>query len=157
MLGSRFMSVCLSVCLSVCSAFIKHIFIIFNIRVIFENILGKFKFQWNMTRITGSWREDLCAVVLMHRWIRLRMRNVSDKFAEKVKLHILCPNAVFRKSCRLWDNVETIWCDQTGHGRQYNIAHSRCLLDKQSYRYTLRICNNYCFPRGKKIYYAKVL
>jgi hypothetical protein len=29
-----------------------------------------------------------------------------DKFVEKIKTHILCSIPFFRKSCRLWDNVE---------------------------------------------------
>ena len=39
-------------------------------------------------------------------WIHLRMRNVSGNFEEKIKTHILCLLTSFRKSCRLWDNVE---------------------------------------------------
>ena len=34
------------------------------------------------------------------------MRNVLDKIVEKIKTHILCSIIFFRKSCRLWDNVE---------------------------------------------------
>jgi len=34
------------------------------------------------------------------------MRNVSDKFVEKIKTHILCSVTFLWKSCRLWDNVE---------------------------------------------------
>jgi len=55
------------------------------------------------------------------------MRNVSDKAAEETKTHhILCSVAFFRKSCRLWDNVEkclepdrpqvTIWRMRTAFG-----------------------------------------
>jgi hypothetical protein len=39
-------------------------------------------------------------------WILLRMRNVLDKFVEKLKTHILCSIAFSRKSCRLWNKVE---------------------------------------------------
>ena len=34
------------------------------------------------------------------------MRNVSDKIVEKIKTHILYSVTFFRKSCRVWDNVE---------------------------------------------------
>jgi len=35
------------------------------------------------------------------------MRNVSHKIIEKIKTHILwLNNFFFRKSCRLWENVE---------------------------------------------------
>ena len=30
----------------------------------------------------------------------------QTKFVEKIKIHILCLYSVFKKSCRLWDNVE---------------------------------------------------
>jgi hypothetical protein len=36
----------------------------------------------------------------------LRMRNVSDKSCRKNKNTYLCSIMCFRKSCRLWDNVE---------------------------------------------------
>ena len=40
------------------------------------------------------------------RWIPLRMRNVPDEGCrEDRNRHFVCSN-VFRKSCRLWDNVE---------------------------------------------------
>jgi len=34
------------------------------------------------------------------------MRNISDKSVEKIKTNISCSLTYFRKSCRLWDNVE---------------------------------------------------
>jgi len=34
------------------------------------------------------------------------MTNVVDKVVEKTKTHILCSRTFFRKSYRLWDNVE---------------------------------------------------
>jgi len=43
--------------------------------------------------------------MVISRLILLRMRNISDKFAEKTKTHFLCSNNVFRKSCRSGDNV----------------------------------------------------
>jgi hypothetical protein len=38
-----------------------------------------------------------------------------------------------------------IWYRQTGHRWQYNMEQARCLLNKKSYKHTLRICNTYCF------------
>jgi hypothetical protein len=34
---------------------------------------------------------------------------------------------------------------QAGHRWQYNTEQARCLLNKKSYKHTLRICNTYCF------------
>jgi hypothetical protein len=36
----------------------------------------------------------------------LGMRNISDKFIEKIKRHVLCSITFFRKSCCLLDKVE---------------------------------------------------
>jgi len=41
----------------------------------------------------------------------LMMRNSSDKIREKIKTYILCTIEFFRKSCRLWDNVEEYGTD----------------------------------------------
>ena len=40
--------------------------------------------------------------------IILRKRNISDRFVEKITKHILFSNYIFRKSRRLWDNVEKL-------------------------------------------------
>jgi len=37
------------------------------------------------------------------------MRNGKDKIVQKIQTHILCSETFFRKSCRLWDNVENMW------------------------------------------------
>ena len=65
----------------------------------------------------------------------------QTKGAEKMNTHILCsviPLPRPRKSCRLWDNAEKYATDG-------NMAHARCMIEKQGYRYTLIICNTYCF------------
>ena len=73
---------------------------------LFENLPRKFKFQWNLAKVTDTWHEDLCTFIMICRLILLRMTNVSDKFLEKIKTHVLCSVSVFWKSCRLWDSVE---------------------------------------------------
>jgi hypothetical protein len=55
----------------------------------------------------GSLHEDLCVFMIISCWVLLRMRNVSEKFCRrKMKTQILCSINSFRKSCRLWVNVE---------------------------------------------------
>jgi len=51
------------------------------------------------------------------------------KVVEKIKTHILFSIyfLFFRKSCRLWDNVEKFCRDK--QATDDNIAHARCLLD----------------------------
>jgi hypothetical protein len=50
--------------------------------------------------------DDLCAFVIVSRWILLRMRNVSHKSCEKITANILCSITCFQKSYHLWDNIE---------------------------------------------------
>jgi len=44
---------------------------------------------FNLTRTAVTSHEDLCTFMIMSCRILLRMRNVSDKFVEKIKIHIL--------------------------------------------------------------------
>ena len=92
------MSVCLSVCPSAWnnSAPSGRIFMKFDISVFLENL----------TRITGSVHEDRCTLFIIPRSILLRMRSISDKmFRENWNTQFMF-NSLFRKSCRLCDNVE---------------------------------------------------
>ena len=54
------------------------------------------------------------------------MRNISDKFIDKVKTHILYSVIFFPKSCRLYDNMENFVT--AGVVTDYNIAHALCML-----------------------------
>ena len=51
----------------------------------------------------------------------------QTKVVEKIKTHILCSVTFFRKSCRLWDNVEK-YCT-AGQATDDNMAHARYMLD----------------------------
>jgi len=65
------------------------------------------------------------------------MRNISHKFVEKIKTHILCSITFFFKSCRLLDNVEK-YC-RAGQATDDNMAHAHCMLDNlglQTYTHT---------------------
>ena len=67
-------------------------------------------------------------ILTIPRAILRRMRSISDKsFRENHKIHFMY-NHVFRKSCRLWDNVEK-QC-RTGKATDDNMAHAHCMLDK---------------------------
>jgi hypothetical protein len=44
-----------------------------------ENLSRKFKLYCNLTRKTGTWREEICKCMTISRWILLRIINVSDK------------------------------------------------------------------------------
>ena len=60
-----------------------------------ENPQVSLKFE-KTKGITG---EEFFKFRITSRQILLRMRNVSDKVAEKIKEHILCSIIFFRKSC----------------------------------------------------------
>jgi hypothetical protein len=44
--------------------------------------------------------------MIIPRSVLLRMRNVSDKSCRENQHKFLCSRALFRNSCRLWDNVK---------------------------------------------------
>jgi len=71
------------------------------------------------------------------------------KALEKIKTHILYSVTPFRKSCRLWDNVEK-YC-RAGQDTNCNMAHAHCMLDTQGCRQTLRICNTFCFSTATMV------
>jgi hypothetical protein len=108
-------SVCLSVCLSVrtCprqsvrnnSAAKGRIFITSYLSISRKSV-EKIQVSLNLTRIMGTLHEHLYTFMIIPRWILLRMRNVSSKLLKKIETYILCRITFFRKSCRLWDNME---------------------------------------------------
>jgi hypothetical protein len=62
-----------------------------------------------VTRITGTLHEDLYTFMKISYWILLRMRNVSDKFVEKIKTHITCSKRL-SKICAIYD---IMWKNKT--------------------------------------------
>ena len=54
-------------------------FMKFAIWVFFENLVRKFKFHYNVTRIAGTLHEDQYKLLIISRWILVRTRNVSGK------------------------------------------------------------------------------
>jgi len=97
--------------------------------LIFETFLGKIcrdTFQSNLTRIAETLYEDLCTCMKTPRWILLKMFHT--KVEEKIKTHILCTITLFRKSCRLWDNVEK-YCRAGQATWQWNTTHAHYMLD----------------------------
>jgi hypothetical protein len=80
------------------------------------------------------------------------------KAVETIKTHILCSVTFFRKSCRLWDNVEKY--GRAGQDTDGNMAwrvRFGCWINKATDTHThtvslsLRICNIYCFSTAKMV------
>jgi hypothetical protein len=58
-------------------------------------------------RITGTWPEYKFTFMITSRWILLKIRNVSDKSCRIIQnTHFTFNFFFFRKSCRLWHDVE---------------------------------------------------
>ena len=95
----------------------------------FESVSRKFLFHYNRTRITSTLHEDQYTFLIISRSVLLWMRNCfKQKFLEEITAHILCAvTFFFRKSCRLWDNVEK-YC-RAEQATEDNMAHAHCRLD----------------------------
>jgi len=50
----------------------------------------------------------------------------QTKVVEKIKTHILCSVTLFRKSCRLWDDMEKY--GRAGQATVDRVAHAHCML-----------------------------
>ena len=62
----------------------------------------------------------------------LKWEIFQIQVVEKIRTHILCSIRFFRKSCRLWDNIEKCDVDR-GHKWRHSMAHTRCMLDRRGY------------------------
>ena len=140
-------STCLSVCPSVCVEKLSSHWTDFHeiyFFFFFENKSRKFNLHWNLTRIKGTLHKDQYTFTITSRSVFLRVKNVWDRSCtENENTHFMFGNSFFRKSCRLWDNVEK-YC-RVGQATYGNKTHAHCMLDTQGYKHTLRICNTYCF------------
>jgi hypothetical protein len=78
----------------------------------------------------------------------LEWKMFQINIVEKIKTHILC-SMFFKKSCCLWDNVEK-YCraEQTTND---NMAYAHCMPNSKGYKYTLKMCNAYCFSTATMV------
>jgi len=65
--------------------------------------------------------------MIVSRSVLLALRNVSDKFVEKIKTCVLHSVTFPRKSSRMWGDLEK-YC-RTGQAIDDNIAHAHYMLD----------------------------
>jgi hypothetical protein len=112
-------------------------------------MLRKFKFHQNLTRITGTLREDQYIFLIIYHSVLLRMRNVSGETLEKIKTHILCSVTIFRKSRRLWNIVEKY--SRAGDATDENMGRALCTLDILGYKHILKVCNTCFFPTATMV------
>jgi hypothetical protein len=69
----------------------------------FENLLKKFKFDYNLTRITGTLHEDIC-IFMISCWMLLRMRNISDKSCREIRTYVLY-SITFYENCTIYETI----------------------------------------------------
>ena len=92
----------------------------------------------------------VCTFMIISCWILLRMRNISNKFMEKIKTHILCSKTLFRRSRLLWNSVVKYSTD--GQATDGNVIRSmllECCITKGTYTLIIIILivfhgNSYC-------------
>jgi hypothetical protein len=112
----------------------------------FEKLLKEIKLHWNLTRITGTLREDQYTILILCRSIILKMKNILGKLCGEFRnTHFVFNNFFFRKWYRLWDNVEK-YCTVV-KAADDNIAHAHCMLHTRGYKYT----NTYCFSTATMV------
>jgi hypothetical protein len=106
---------------------------------ILENLLTKFKFHYNLTRITNASHENQCTFLIVYRSVLLRMRNFSDKsYGENRSTHIMFSTFFFSENRPfyeiMWKNVVVadrplmkIWRMRIAFPRQQWL-HERALI-----------------------------
>jgi len=103
----------------------------FDIWVLLEKIYEKIRvsLKWDNTNSCFTWR--LVYIFLSNRsQFFLEWEMGQTKVVEEIKTHVLCSVTFFfffRKSCRLWRNVEK-YC-RAGRATYGSMAHAHCMLD----------------------------
>jgi hypothetical protein len=108
------------------SALTGRVFVKFDIWVFFEKMSGKFKFHYNLTRITDTLHEGLRTYMVLSRWILPRMRDIWAKVVQKIHTHILYSVTFFSENRALY---EIMWKNMVQPDRpRMTIQHSACVL-----------------------------
>ena len=102
------------------SASTGQTFIKFDIRVFFENLSRKFKFHYNLTRMTETLHEDQYIFLIISRSTVRRMRSILEKSCrENQNMHCMFNDFIFENRAVyeiMWKNIvkpdrpqTTIW------------------------------------------------
>ena len=77
--------------------------------------------------MTGNLYEKLCIYLIIPRQILRRMRSISDESCrEKTRFKL---NIFLSENRAVYELVWKNMVRQTGHRRQYNMAHALCTLE----------------------------
>ena len=100
----------------------RQILLKFDIWGFFKTPLRKFRFLYNLIRLTDIAHEDLCTFLIIS-YLLLRMRNVSDKSCRQNQNIFYFQYVLSQKLSCLWHNVKKYGCvRQAANG---NIIRSR--------------------------------
>ena len=94
-----------------------------------ENMLRKFKFRYNLRKITGAVQKDVSTFIIISRQILRKMRNVSDTCCrEDQSTHFLCSHFYFSENRAVCEII----CEEIKHGTavrpQMTIEYGACAL-----------------------------
>jgi hypothetical protein len=82
-----------------------RIFMKFDIWGLFEYLLRKLKFHYNVTKVTGTLREDLCILMIISLKIVLRVVNILGKICRENKNAHFVLNRHFPKNLALYEII----------------------------------------------------
>jgi hypothetical protein len=131
------------------SALSGRIYVELDIGAFFENLSRKFKFSYNLTRITGTLHEDQHTFLDISRLVFPKTRNISGKCVKKLKTQILGSITPFLKNHAVY---EMIWKSIVQRDRpNVTIWRKRIAWGIPRAANTLRIYNNDCFPTATMV------
>jgi hypothetical protein len=79
---------------------------ILDVWVLFDNLSWHFKLHQNRTRMTTTLHKEQSTILTISCSFLCIMINISKKYRENQNTHFMFNVLFFRKTCRLWDNVE---------------------------------------------------
>jgi hypothetical protein len=98
-----------------------------------ENLSRKFKFLYNLTRVTYTLYEDQSIFLSYLAQLLSEWKVFRTKFVEKIKTHVLCPETFFSKIMLLWDNVKNNCTDgQTTRDNTIRCMRTACWVYKHN-------------------------
>jgi hypothetical protein len=111
----------------------------FDIWIFLENLSRKIQFSLKSDKNKGyfTWRPIYIFLSYLAQFI-LEWKTFQTITVDKLEPHVSCTVICFRKSCRLWNNVEK-YC-RAKHVTDDNMAHAHCMLDTKGYKYTHSGC-----------------
>jgi len=89
---------------------------------IFRNCVDWIQVLLKCNKNSGTLHTDRCTVMLIYRWVLLRMKNISYKIVEKIKTQVLCTVHSPRPTA---DHITLVWPSKLCNGIElYRRVHS---------------------------------